>query len=111
LPLSKWFRVILEIVRHKNEVSILSLQNNLVLCYKTVWFMLHNLRRAHEINVISKDKEALANVHLFISLFRRWILGTHQGQYHENTLNITWMSTFLGSIEGNLQSVVCSFLG
>jgi hypothetical protein len=34
---------------------------------------------SHDIKVISKDKEALPNVHLVISLFRRWILGTHQG--------------------------------
>jgi transposase-like protein len=33
----------------------------------------------HEVKVVSKDKEALPHVHLVISLFKRWLLGTHQG--------------------------------
>jgi transposase-like protein len=33
----------------------------------------------HEVKVVSKDKDALPHVHMVISLFKRWLLGTHQG--------------------------------
>jgi transposase-like protein len=176
LPLMKWFRAIWEVVRRKSGVSALALQDELGLTYKTVWTLLHKIRRAmvrpgreklkgtvevdetlygsfeeghpgrgsdkkaliiigvelndndslgrirmsliesasadninvfieenidkeaniitdgwsgyhsiskhgykHDVKCISNEKEALPHVHLVISLFKRWILGTYQG--------------------------------
>jgi transposase-like protein len=46
IPLTKWFRIIWDVVRKKNGASALSLASELNLNYDTVWNILQKLRRA-----------------------------------------------------------------
>ena len=59
----------------------------------------------HTVKAKRNEEDLLPSVHLCISLFKRWMLGIHQGGVQKNTFNSTWMNLSFVSTDENRNPV------